>query len=191
MSLYFAILGAEVVAVDLNAERLKLAARVARRHRLLFRGVVADASALPLTDGAFDLVVANNSLCYVVDRVARQEAFAEIARVSRSTGWFVMRNPNRLHPRDQFTGLPMLPLLSPAAAVRIAERHGYARSMVRLDFRSTAVRELRRAGFRDVHCEPVGRSRLLAGVARYLHIVAQTPVERRISTDVQQSSARD
>ena len=134
MSLYFATLGARVVGVDLKPERVELAERVARRHRLAFRGVVADISSLPFSADTFDFVVANNSLCYVVDRDLRHRAFDEISRVCSPGGWFIMRNPNRLYPRDQFTGLPLLPLLPPAAAAQMAKRRGRPRSSVRLQF---------------------------------------------------------
>ena len=60
----------------------------------------------------FDLVVVNNSLCYVLDREARQAAL-RLAGALSPGGWLVMRNPNRLFPLDQFTGIPLLGLLPP------------------------------------------------------------------------------
>jgi demethylmenaquinone methyltransferase/2-methoxy-6-polyprenyl-1,4-benzoquinol methylase len=175
VSLYFASLGAQVVAVDTKFERIELAGRVARRHQLPVRVLHADVSSLPLPDDEFDIVVANNSLCYVVGREARRRAFQEIARVCRPQGWFVMRNPNGLHPRDQFTALPLLPLLPPTVAVRIAERRGRPRSLVHLSSPRAAVRELRRAGFQEVRVESLGYPRPIAKIARYLHVVARAP----------------
>jgi SAM-dependent methyltransferase/O-antigen/teichoic acid export membrane protein len=147
LSLYFAHLGAEVVAVDPNEQRMRVAEAIARRHELALSIAAAHAQSLPFPDASFDVVVANNSLCYIVGKQSHEEAMREIRRVLRPGGWVVMRNPNRLHPRDQFTRLPLLPLLPPALSHRATRALGRHRSQVQLRSPGGAVRTLRRAGF--------------------------------------------
>ena len=89
-----------------------------------------------------------------------------------------MRNPNRWSPIDQFTNLPLLPLLPPAAANRLARAFRKERSRVRLVSALEAARELRRAGFTDVvHRGFVDSNRpdVLRFVARYQHVTARRP----------------
>jgi SAM-dependent methyltransferase len=176
IALYFAHLGADVVAVDPNEQRMQVALTLAQRHSLKLNIAAAPAQSLPFPDRSFDFVVANNSLCYIVERGARREAFAEIHRVLRPGGWLAMRNPNRLHPRDQFTGMPLLPLLPPSLAQRVVEATGRHRSEVRLTSPAGAIFELRRTGFAHVRfgVETGKRTRRAkALVAGYHHILAR------------------
>jgi SAM-dependent methyltransferase len=173
LALYFAHLGAEVVAVDPNAQRMQVSLALARRHGLTLSAAAATAQSLPFPDGHFDFVLANNSLCYIVARPARREAFAEIHRVLRPGGWLALRNPNRLHPRDQFTGLPLLPLLPPAMAQRVVGAIGRHRSDVRLTTPAGAIFELRRAGFSQVRFRTETGRRAKALVAGYHHVLAR------------------
>jgi SAM-dependent methyltransferase len=173
LALYCASLGGEVVAVDPNEQRMQVAVAIAGRRGLAVSAVPAEAQSLPLPDAGFDLVLANNSLCYIVDERQHTLALSEIRRVLRPGGWLVVRNPNRLHPRDQFTGLPLLPLLSPALAQRVTgslERH---RSHVRLRSPGGAVRQLRRAGFTQAHWRAQPGRRLGARFAGYHHVIAR------------------
>lgn len=179
LALYFAHLGAIVVAADPNDQRMQGSLTLARRHGLALSTTVAPAQALPFADGHFDFVVANNSLCYIVERGARREAFAEIRRVLRPGGWLAMRNPNRLHPRDQFTGLPLLPLLPPALARGVVRATGRHRSEVRLTSPPGAILELRRAGFREVRFAADRGRRITAPIAGYHHVLARRPGARR------------
>jgi ubiquinone/menaquinone biosynthesis C-methylase UbiE len=179
LALYFAHLGAEVVAVDPNAKRMQVALTLAERHGLGLSAVAATAQSLPFPDEHFDFAMANNSLCYIVDRGARRAAFTEIRRVLRPGGWLAMRNPNRLHPRDQFTGLPLLPLLPPALARRAVTVAGRHRSEVRLTSPAGAMLELRRAGFTHVRFRSATGRRAGALVAGYHHVLARRgPVTR-------------
>jgi ubiquinone/menaquinone biosynthesis C-methylase UbiE len=175
LALYFAHLGAEVVTVDPNDERMRVGQELARRHGLALSAVVASAQSLPLADESFDFVIANNSLCYIVDRAPRRAALTELHRVLRPGGWLAMRNPNSMHPRDQFTGLPLLPLLPPALAERAVHKLGRHRSRVRLTSPAGAVRELRRAGFTGVRFKAEVGGRAKALVAGYHHVVARRP----------------
>jgi SAM-dependent methyltransferase len=175
LALYFAHLGADVTAVDPNEPRMQVALTLARRHGLALRTLGATAQALPLPDGGFDFVLANNSLCYLVERPSRRAAFAEIHRVLRPGGWAVLRNPNRLHPRDQFTGLPLLSLLGPSLAQRTVATLGRHRSEVRLTSPLGAARELRHAGFTHVRFRAERGPRARALVAGYHHVLARRP----------------
>jgi ubiquinone/menaquinone biosynthesis C-methylase UbiE len=173
LALYYAHLGAEVVAVDPNGQRMQVAQAIAQKRGMSVSAVVACAQSLPLPDACFDVVVANNSLCYLVDRRDYSLALSEIHRVLRPGGWLAMRNPNRLHPRDQFTGLPLLTLLSPALAQRTTKALGRHRSEVRLSSPGGAVRQVRRAGFSPVSWRAQPRRRLSARFAGYYHVLAR------------------
>jgi SAM-dependent methyltransferase len=175
VSVYLAHLGAEVVAVDPNEERLTVGVAVARRFRLPVAAVTAHADSLPLPDASFHFVVANNALCYIVDRRLRRAALSEVLRVLMPGGWLVTRNPNRLSPVDPFTGLPLLALMPPGVADRCARAAGRHRSRVRLTTPGEARRELRATGFSPATWRPVPRRRVGSRFARYHHLVAQRP----------------
>jgi ubiquinone/menaquinone biosynthesis C-methylase UbiE len=175
LALYCANFGAEVLAVDPNLQRMQVALAIAQRRGLAVSALTAQAQSLPLPDESFDLVIANNSLCYIVDEHEHRLALSEIHRVLRPGGWLVMCNPNRLHPRDQLTRLPLLGLLPPVLAQRVAEILGRHRSPVRLHSPGGAVRELRRAGFAQAHWRPNPGHRHGARFAGHHHAVARRP----------------
>jgi MYXO-CTERM domain-containing protein len=175
LALYCASLGAEVLAVDPNLQRMQVALAIAQRRGLAVSALTAQAQSLPLPDASFDLVIANNSLYYIVDEYEHRLALREIHRVLRPGGWLVMCNPNRLHPRDQLTGLPLLGLLPPALAQRAAEALGRSRSPVRLQSPGGAVRELRRAGFTKAHWRPNPGHKHGARFAGHHHVIARRP----------------
>jgi 2-polyprenyl-3-methyl-5-hydroxy-6-metoxy-1,4-benzoquinol methylase len=178
LTAFFAAQGATVTGVDLKEDRFEVGRAVAAEHGLEaeFRaGLMQD---LDLSDRAFDLVVQNNSLCYIVPREDRRAALSESLRVLRPGGRIVIRNPNRWSARDQFTGIPLLQLLPPHQAVSVANRLGKERSLVRLTSGPEAVRELRQAGFEDVHnVSPPERSwpSFMRPVARYQHLTGRRP----------------
>jgi SAM-dependent methyltransferase/4-amino-4-deoxy-L-arabinose transferase-like glycosyltransferase len=173
LALYFAHLGAEVVAVDPNEQRMRVALTIARRHELRLSIVAAHAQSLPFPDADFDLVVANNSLCYIADEHDHKEALGEMHRVLKPGGWVAMRNPNRLHLRDQFTRLPLLGLLPPALAQRTTRALGRHRSQVRLRSPGGAVHTLRQAGFAHARWRPQPGHGFSDRFAGYHHTVAQ------------------
>ena len=175
LALYFAHLGADVIAVDPHDERMGVAVGIAAEHGLALRAVDARAQTLPFPDASFELVVANNSFCYIVDRGERQRALREVRRVLAPGGWTILRNPNRLRTHDQFTGLPLLALAPPALARRIAGAIGRQRSDVRIDTPFAAVRELRRAGFARARFLPEPGRRIGAPFASYHHVLARCP----------------
>jgi SAM-dependent methyltransferase len=173
IALYLASLGARVTGVDPNYERAGVAAAVAADLGLdasFRRGWI---EAAPLPDAGFDLLVLNNSLCYVTEPSDRREALRHAHRIARPGGWLVMRNPSLGAPLDPFTGLPLVhqlpgPLAAPA--LRLSAR-GRARSNVRLMSAGAARRELRRAGFEARVERPRGERH----PARYQHLTARRP----------------
>jgi ubiquinone/menaquinone biosynthesis C-methylase UbiE len=178
LAVFFAGQGATVTAIDPIADRLEVGRAVAAEHDLPVEFGQGRMEKLDFADESFDLAIQNNSLCYIVDREGRRSALAETARVLQPGGFVVIRNPNRWHPRDQFTGLPLITLLPPHAATRLSERLGRPRSQVRLVSPLEAKRELRRAGFIDVTLAASPASRwpeFMKPIARYQHLVARRP----------------
>jgi ubiquinone/menaquinone biosynthesis C-methylase UbiE len=173
LALYYASLGAEVLAVDPNLQRMQVALTIAQQRGLAVSALTAQAQSLPLPDESIDLAIANNSLYYIVDAHEHRLALSEIHRVLRPGGWLAMCNPNRLHPRDQLTGLPLLGLLPPTLAQRVAETLGRHRSPTRLHSPGGAVRALRRAGFAQAHWRPNPGHRHGARFAGHHHVIAR------------------
>jgi len=178
LAVFFAGRGATVTGIDPMADRLEVGRAVAAEHGLPVEFGQGRMEKLDFADESFDLAIQNNSLCYITEREDRRAALAETARVLRPGGFVVIRNPNRWHPRDQFTGLPLIPLLPPHTATRLAARMGRPRSEVRLVSPLEAKRELRRAGFTDVILAASPASRwpeFMKPIARYQHLVARKP----------------
>lgn len=174
LAVYFAHLGAEVLALDPHEERLEVALAVARRFGLPMNTITGSAEALPLQDASFDIVVANNSLCYIVDRGLRRAALSEIQRVLYPGGWLLVRDPNRITPLDPFTGLPGLALLPPMLSDTVTKVVGRHRSRVRLNSPGSAVYELVKAGYTDVRWSRTSR-RPWGRFMPYLHVAARRP----------------
>jgi 2-polyprenyl-3-methyl-5-hydroxy-6-metoxy-1,4-benzoquinol methylase len=178
LSAFFAARGASVTGVDMKEDRFEVGRAVAAEHGLDAEFRLGRMQDLDLPDEAYDVVVENNSLCYVVPRDDRRAALSETLRVLRPGGHVVIRNPNRWSARDQFTGIPLIQLLPPEQAVAAANRLGKERSLVRLTSGPEAVRELRHAGFEEVHnLSPPERSwpAFMRPVARYQHVIGRRP----------------
>jgi|HubBroStandDraft_6_1064221.scaffolds.fasta_scaffold07750_2 SAM-dependent methyltransferase/4-amino-4-deoxy-L-arabinose transferase-like glycosyltransferase len=175
LALYYAHLGADVLAADPNERQMQVAVAIAARRDLAVRALAARTQELPLPDASFDLVIADNSLCYIVEEAQRRLALSEIHRVLRPGGWLVTRNPNRLHPRAQYTSRPLLGLPAPARAQRVTDALGRHRADVRLHSPGAAARELRRAGFTQVRWRAQPGRALGARFAGYHHVLARRP----------------
>lgn len=178
LSAYFAFQGAGVTGIDINRGRLEVGRRVAERHGLEVELAKGAMEAPRLAEESFDLVVMNNSLCYLAEPGLQLRALRAALRLVTPGGAIVIRNPNRLHPVDQFTEIPFLSLLPPADAVRVAARLGRRRSLCRLTSPRTARRELLEAGFSEVVQHRGANRGLLrpAPLARYSHFTALRPV---------------
>jgi ubiquinone/menaquinone biosynthesis C-methylase UbiE len=182
LALLFAFHGASVTAIDPHRSRLAVGQQVADSHGLAVRFEQARAQTLEADDAAFDAAVQNNSLCYIVREEDRAAALAHVRRVLRPNGLLLVRDPNRWHPRDQFTGLPLVQLLPAARAGAVAGRAGRTRSNVKVLSPWRLRRELRRAGFggvRQVSLHAQSRARLLNPVARYHVHAAERPGQGR------------
>jgi ubiquinone/menaquinone biosynthesis C-methylase UbiE len=179
MAVFFAANGASVTAIDPNSARLAVGRAVAQAHDLALNFRVGRAEELDQPSSRFDLVLMNNSLCYVVEQDARMAALREALRVLRPGGWLLTRNPNRSHPIDQYTGLPVVPLLPAAPATAVAARLGRKRSLVTLRTPWAARKELQEAGFEEVRQDPPGPGRMrawLKWLARYQHVSGRRPL---------------
>jgi 2-polyprenyl-3-methyl-5-hydroxy-6-metoxy-1,4-benzoquinol methylase len=176
LTAFFAAQGASVMGIDLKEDRFEVGRSVVAEHGLDAEFRPGRMQDLDLPDESFDVVVANTSLCYVVPRDERRAALAESLRVLRPGGLLLMRNANRWSARDQFSGLPLIQLLPPRQAVSAARVFGKERSFVRLTSGPEAVRELRRAGFEEVHnVSPRERKwpSFMRPVARFQHLIAR------------------
>jgi 2-polyprenyl-3-methyl-5-hydroxy-6-metoxy-1,4-benzoquinol methylase len=178
LAVFFAFHGGEVTGIDLNRRRLEVGRRVAERHGLAVELHRQSMEAPRLAEESVDLVVMNNSLCYLAEPGAQERALRAARRMLRPGGAIVIRNPNRLHPIDQFSGIPLLGLLAPDEAVRVAERLGRARSRCRLTSPRAACRELHGAGFvGTIHHVSARRALTRPSLlARYSHFSALRPV---------------
>lgn len=177
LSVFFAFQGASVIGIDVNRPRLEVGREVASAHGLEVELTTASMEEPGLPSGSFDLAVMNNSLCYLAAPGAQLRALRAALELLVPGGAIVIRNPNRLHPIDQFTEIPLLGLLEPEDAVRVAARLGRRRSLCRLATPRTARRELLDAGFQDVVQHAGGHRRLTRPVtfARYSHFTALRP----------------
>jgi SAM-dependent methyltransferase len=178
LALWFAVHGARVVGVDVASGRLAVGSALAAEHGLDVRFEHGSMERPPLEDGTQDVVVLNNSFCYVADPAARRRTLAAVRAALRPGGVVVLRNPNRLYPRDPFSGLPLVNLLPPELALSVSRRLGRPRSRVRLTTWRSGRRELERAGFAPVRHvrSPAAAGRAMPpALLRYQHFVASRP----------------
>jgi 2-polyprenyl-3-methyl-5-hydroxy-6-metoxy-1,4-benzoquinol methylase len=147
LSALLASSGASVLGIDVDPQRLDVGRQIVGAHGLDVELRAGRMERPLLAHGSFDVVLANNSLCYVVDPAGRERVLREAYRSLRPDGLLVIRDPNRLHPRDNFTGLWLVGLLSDRAANRVASLLGRRRSRVRLRTPRSSRGEVQRAGF--------------------------------------------
>jgi 2-polyprenyl-3-methyl-5-hydroxy-6-metoxy-1,4-benzoquinol methylase len=176
LSAYFAVHGALVSGVDANASRFKVGRAAAAEHGLPVVLSEGRMEALAAPARPFDVVVMNNTFCYLVDRAVRQRALAGIAEVLRPGGLLLLRELNGWHPFDQFTHLPLISVLRPEHASTLTGLLRQNRPTVRLVSPPALTRELRDAGYVDVRqlSDRDGAVvRLTRNVARYQHVIGR------------------
>jgi len=94
-SVYFALLGAEVTALDLSPEMVRTACELARFHGTAVTGVVSPGETLSVPDEQFDLVYIANTIHHVTNK---RLLFSEIRRVLRPGGRFFSMDPLAYNP---------------------------------------------------------------------------------------------
>jgi len=94
-SVYFALKGAEVTALDVSPEMVKLASLLAAKYEVLVKGVVSDVAQLPFDKSEFDIVYGNGVLHHFLDK---RTALLEIKRVLRTGGKAVFIEPLAHNP---------------------------------------------------------------------------------------------
>jgi 2-polyprenyl-3-methyl-5-hydroxy-6-metoxy-1,4-benzoquinol methylase len=124
--------GAAVVSVDIGERLVALASA-----RAASRGVVADARCLAFRDESFDVVISSEM---VEHTEAPERVIAELARVTRPGGLFVLTTPNRawqwpvrvasrfglrpFHGLENFVAWPRLERLCAAAGLEVLAHRG-------------------------------------------------------------------
>ncbi len=175
LSALFATEGASVLGIDAEAERLEVGQQIAASHGLDVSLRAGRMERPDVPHAIFDVVLVNNSFCYVVDEEARRRILEEAYRATRPGGLIVVRDPNRLHPRDQFTALPLIGMLPRRPANFVAAALRRRRSAVRLRTPRGARKELSQAGFVRARVASPG-SRVRRTFAGYNHITARRPL---------------
>ena len=116
----YALCGAEVTAIDLDGEALRLSAELAARYGTSIQTAAMDAAATKLPAGHFDLVSCSQVLEHLPPD--RQPALlAEMWRLCRPGGLLWLDTPNQLALCDQHdTGLYFVHWLPRALKTRLA-----------------------------------------------------------------------
>ena len=116
----YALCGAEVTAIDLDGEALRLSAELAARYGTSIETAVMDAASTTLGGGDFDLVSCSQVLEHLPPD--RQPALlAEMWRLCRPGGLLWLDTPNQLAPCDQHdTGLYFIHWLPRTLKIRLA-----------------------------------------------------------------------
>lgn len=163
----------EVVAFDIREDHVQSARRSAEGlgvgSRLHFEtGDMRDFAAVE--DGWADVVLLNNAFIYLPTRAEMEQSLSALARVVRPGGVALLYHANRWSLREPFSKDPLVHLLSPALADRVANvtgwKHNHGR--VRLLSPPEMRRRLGRAGFRDVRVGAYSKGRVVTGRDAYL-----------------------
>jgi ubiquinone/menaquinone biosynthesis C-methylase UbiE len=94
-SVYFALQGADVTALDISPGMVETTLNLGRRHGVELKGVVSVAEELNVPSGCFDVVYIANAIHHVMDR---PRMFCEIRRVLRPGGRFFSYDPLAYNP---------------------------------------------------------------------------------------------
>lgn len=94
-SVYFALQGAHVTAVDVSPGMVDMARRLAAHHGVELDYVVCAGEKLEVPSESFEFVYAGNIIHHVADRDA---FFAQVARVLKSGGQFFSTDPIAYNP---------------------------------------------------------------------------------------------
>jgi len=93
-SVYFALQGAEVTAVDISEEMLELVKKLAARHNVTLQTQHTVAEQMPFADEAFDIVFGNG----VLHHIELEPSLKEIHRVLKPGGRAVFIEPLCYNP---------------------------------------------------------------------------------------------
>jgi SAM-dependent methyltransferase len=94
-SVYFALLGAKVTALDLSPGMVERAVALGSVHGVVIQGVVQSGERLDVPEGHFDLVYIANTIHHVTDKDA---LFRQIHRALRPGGRFFSYDPLAYNP---------------------------------------------------------------------------------------------
>ena len=174
----------QVMAFDIRQDYVESARRSAAElgvgSRLLYEtGDMRDFAAI--RDGSADVVVLNNAFIYLATRADMNRALSALARVLRPGGLALFYHANKWSLREPFTKDPLIHLLPPALADRIANVTGWTHNhgRVRLLSPPEMRRRLGRAGFRDVRVGGYANGRVVTGRQAYLATFYGTVGRRR------------
>jgi SAM-dependent methyltransferase len=94
-SVYFALQGADVTALDISPGMVETTLNLGKRHGVELKGVVSVAEELNVPSVSFDLVYIANAIHHVQDRT---KMYDEIRRVLRPGGRFFSYDPLAYNP---------------------------------------------------------------------------------------------
>jgi SAM-dependent methyltransferase len=94
-SIYFAMQGAKVTALDISPKMVELTLQNARLHGLEVEGVVGTGESLNVPDDSFDIVYAANVLHHIQDRA---QVYENVRRCLKPGGTFVAWDPLKYNP---------------------------------------------------------------------------------------------
>lgn len=94
-SVYFALQGAQVTAVDISPVMVQTVLKLGQRYGVELQGVVSSAENLNLAEAAYDIVYLANTIHHVQDR---DKLFRQISRALRPGGMFISYDPLAYNP---------------------------------------------------------------------------------------------
>jgi SAM-dependent methyltransferase len=94
-SVYFALQGAEVTAVDVSPRMVKTALELGLRFGVKLQGIVSGAEILEVSPASYDLIYIANTIHHVQDRAA---LFAQMQRALKPGGRFFSYDPLAYNP---------------------------------------------------------------------------------------------